>query len=881
MNYPIWWTPWAGGGLLIALIAVVHVFVAHFAVGGGLFLPLLERKAYRENSPAILAYAKSHTKFFLLLTMVFGGITGVGIWFIIQLVSPAATSVLIHIFVWGWAAEWVFFLVEIVALLIYFYTYDRMRPTDHFKIGVTYFVFGWLSLFVINGVIGFMLTPGDWLVTGNFWSGFFNPTFWPSLLFRTCLALIIAGLFGLLTAVRTPEPDLRKTLVRFAVRFIAWPFSLLLVSLVWYLNALPEPQRLMVTTKSSEMPPLLLGLLLLTPALFLGGLVMLYAAQHLAKAPRTWLAYALVGLGLVHMGFFEWTREAARRPYLIRDHLYSTALTARDIIEADKRGLLKTARWVQYKNITPQNTLKAGRELFAIQCLPCHSIGGAMLDILPRSAHLTQRGLESQLQGQGKLRVYMPPFAGTQEERAALAAYIVQGLHKRQEKASAPASPASPASPAVPDFDPTKDEYALLAWASSGMRPLTDCDALFSLAAPGLELSAQLVKRGQAPELVEKDVTVTYAVEKGFENPAAHVRFWEFSAQFFPKPLEVNRGASGRGVMGAMEFKTEQRRFAAADIPVVPYPDQGGYNPFPTFIIEARETKSGHLLASTRLVATAASEMGCANCHAGGERFPADNPGAGLSNATARSILAAHDRLEKTALAAQANAGWPQRCQNCHADASRNLPGKPKRLALSASVHGFHANYMPGQGAEACGQCHPAEPKGASRCYRSVHASRGLDCTRCHGALEDHALGLLKNELAAGKPAAERLMKHLKTSSAPSFQALAPRQPWRQTPDCGACHDLATKPGAKSQAVGAWTKKEENLYHNRRDDLNALACPACHNAAHAEYPAATARDNVQPLQYQKSAKPIGADGDCSPCHTEEMADFAHHPLPGK
>ncbi|WP_320045291.1 hypothetical protein [uncultured Desulfobacter sp.] len=50
MNYPVWELYTAGGGLLIAFIAVVHVYVAHFAVGGGLFLIWAENKAYKENS---------------------------------------------------------------------------------------------------------------------------------------------------------------------------------------------------------------------------------------------------------------------------------------------------------------------------------------------------------------------------------------------------------------------------------------------------------------------------------------------------------------------------------------------------------------------------------------------------------------------------------------------------------------------------------------------------------------------------------------------------------------------------------------------------------------------------------------------------------------
>ena len=129
MNYPIWEIPYIGGATLIAVISVVHVYIAHLAVGGGLFLWLTDLKGYRENNPEIHNYVRKHTKFFLLLTMVFGGLTGVGIWFIIALVHPSGTSTLIHHFVFGWAIEWVFFVGEITALLIYYYYFDRMEKS--------------------------------------------------------------------------------------------------------------------------------------------------------------------------------------------------------------------------------------------------------------------------------------------------------------------------------------------------------------------------------------------------------------------------------------------------------------------------------------------------------------------------------------------------------------------------------------------------------------------------------------------------------------------------------------------------------------------------------------------------------------------------------
>ena len=50
--------------------------------GSLLFLWLTDWKGFKEDSFRIHDYVRTHTWFFLLLTMVFGGMTGVGIWFI-------------------------------------------------------------------------------------------------------------------------------------------------------------------------------------------------------------------------------------------------------------------------------------------------------------------------------------------------------------------------------------------------------------------------------------------------------------------------------------------------------------------------------------------------------------------------------------------------------------------------------------------------------------------------------------------------------------------------------------------------------------------------------------------------------------------------------
>ena len=137
MNYPIWDIP--APGLLIAAVAIVHVFISHFAVGGGLFLVMAERKARRESDPALLAYVERHSRFFVLLTLVGGAMTGVGIWFTIALVHPSATASLIASFVWGWAIEWTFFVIEIVAAMVYYYGWHRLTPAVHLRVVWIYF----------------------------------------------------------------------------------------------------------------------------------------------------------------------------------------------------------------------------------------------------------------------------------------------------------------------------------------------------------------------------------------------------------------------------------------------------------------------------------------------------------------------------------------------------------------------------------------------------------------------------------------------------------------------------------------------------------------------------------------------------------------------
>jgi len=893
LHYPVWELGIFGGGFWIAAIAVFHVYIAHFAVGGGLFLVLTEMKGYRENSQEILDYTKKHSKFFLLISMVFGSITGVGIWFTISLLSPAATSTLIHYFVFGWAAEWVFFLGEIVALFIYYYTFGKMDKKDHLKIGWIYFAFAWLSLFVINGIITFMLTPGEWLKTKDFWDGFFNPSFFPSLFFRTFMAFMLAGLFGFITSVNMKIPtqecqsyslakkDVRESMIRYCAWWLLIPFGFLLEAGWWYATALPEPQKAMILSGSPEIIPFLNAFICISAIIFVIGVFM---AIRVPIEMKKALSFILLFIGLAYMGSFEWIREAGRRPYLIYGYSYSNGALAEDVEAISKAGLLKSARWVKNREINDDNQIDAGHEIFNLLCISCHSVRGRINDIIP----LTQKynsvfGMDSFLDGMGKINEYMPVFMGNEKERKALAAYIVKEVGSQESGVRSQPPSALPVE--IPTFDEENDDYILLAWSGRGIYIFSDNDKYFNLSFPGNDIYAQLIRRGETPEIITDGVKITYRTESGFKNPSDFNDFWKYSSLYFKKEIPQDTGISGKGTDGEMDFDNSQNLYAAKGIPVVPYAANFPayisnlssqlsipafhFNPYPLITVEARDKESDEIIAATKITAPVSTEMGCNNCHGGEWRVNNIN---GLSDETAEDILLVHDRMSKTNLAEMAEKGNPKSCQECHSSSDK------KYLNLSAAIHGFHANYLTKRESEACSACHPSD--GFTKGFRGIHKEVSLNCTNCHGTLEDHSLALLLKEKASGKKSADKLIKNLSPRSADKIEDITPKSPWVNQPDCLNCHVDFNPPETDTADINQWTKTEKQQYGMRADDVG-IRCAACHGAAHAIYPATNIfgndRDNIPPVQYQKNPYPIGANKNCKVCHKTDMEEEVHHP----
>ena len=433
MNHPVWDIPLLGSGWIIGLISIVHVSIAHLVVGAGIWLPWMEGRAQRAGDMELQAWLRGRTKALLWLSSIFGAGTGVGIWVAIGLVNPTATQHLIRAFVMGWAIEWLLFVGEMATLLVLVRAYDRLRPRQRLTVYWLYALCAWLSLVVINGIIAFMLSPGKgWATSHAMWDGFFNTTYLPSLLLRTCVALALGGLWAL-AAGAVAGSALKSRILKPAALFTLAGVLLAAASGWHYFHSLPPAARDLVLGNLKGATGLAQGF---RWALWgLGAfLVPVLLALWARMAPESFRRpLALVGLLLACWGFggFEWIREVARKPFVIRDVMYSNGIRVEQVAGYQKDGFLPQNAWARTFAASRGDTdLAKGEALLRSQCLACHTRDGyRSLKALTASNSEGDNVafVQALRELDPALNPYldrMPPFAGTEQEAELLGKYL-------------------------------------------------------------------------------------------------------------------------------------------------------------------------------------------------------------------------------------------------------------------------------------------------------------------------------------------------------------------------------------------------------------------------------------------------------------------------
>jgi Cytochrome c554 and c-prime len=354
----------------------------------------------------------------------------------------------------------------------------------------------------------------------------------------------------------------------------------------------------------------------------------------------------------------------------------------------------------------------------------------------------------------------------------------------------------------------------VLAWSETGMHFLNGTYTAEVLSPPYSTLVAQVIRRGDPPQIVTTGITLEYRIldntssyTKATTDPVrAYAPFWDNALDLFGIDLEPNTGLNfadpdvHNGLAGTMLLKGG--RFEARGVPVVPVNDAGTWDPYQVAEIIVRDASSEAEIARTRTTAETSDEINCAKCH-----------GKTIDDEEIGSVLQSHDDAQETTFVAD---GVPVLCADCHGSPALGTtgPGSANKY-LSYAIHIFHYD----QDID-CYDCHPGATTKANR--SAAHDAADGNCTKCHGGLTNLAATITDG-----------------------------RVPWVAEPKCVDCHTFVAE-------VDTGT----SLY---RDGVGhgGLSCPACHGPAHAQVPSTKDADNYQAVQYQTSVMSLGS---CKVCH---------------
>lgn len=435
--YPTFYVPNIGTAWVMGIIGVIHVVASHTSVGASFLFALLETKACRDNQPQLLDFIKKYGLFLLVFSYIIGSITGPGIWYAITVASPRGVGGLIHNFVWVWAAEWVYFTVEVIGVYALVYLLGKVDAKTHLKLTWSFALASWATMLLIVGILSFMMWPGhdSWYQTGSTNDAFYNLNFFAHLGTRTGSMFVMATLVGLMVASRQKDPALRRSVVRFLapIGLVGGLFAVMMF--LYYLQTLPANAIVMLHTHL--LPVYARGMV----AVFVVTTAYLLFAWwrpmwvHTALAVAVFLFVAIVGVWPE-----ERMRESMRKPYVAGQYIYGNQVIARDVPgkgitgEVDRiadKGLLALHPFVpeRLRVVTDDNRLEAGHLLAQIACANCHALErGAPLRSLPDKFHgATDADLiAAYLRGPLKhgMQPYMPRIDLPEAEIGAIAHYL-------------------------------------------------------------------------------------------------------------------------------------------------------------------------------------------------------------------------------------------------------------------------------------------------------------------------------------------------------------------------------------------------------------------------------------------------------------------------
>ncbi len=459
MDFPLFHLDFMGNRMLVAVIAITHVIINHaLAVGFAPLVTLLEFRGYlkyKSNPEEGRSWDEMARRLMFvafIITTTAGALTGVGIWFAASLANPASLGSLIRVFYFAWFTEWIIFVLEVVFIMIYFLTWKKSNESvrnkkRHILFGVWLSIFSWLTMAIIVAILGFMMTPGSWIERPSLFTGFLNPLYLPQLIFRTPVAMMMAGTVALMISAYVIKKSNK------------WKYEILRYISFWILLWMPVAAagaflyywhipRAMIgnlpvalgTQQFQDWYDSLVIIAILVVAI--GFAIGILGTVSPRRIPKHLLIIPVIA-SFLFLGTFERLREFIRKPYVIGEYMYANGILLDEYPLYQQTGLLKHTPYSALSEITPENKLIAGEAVFTLACSRCHTTHGISSVVRKfermygKESQLDEQAMNVYIKNMHNVRHYMPPFPGNDAELEALSAFVVE-QQKRPRKLDGP-----------------------------------------------------------------------------------------------------------------------------------------------------------------------------------------------------------------------------------------------------------------------------------------------------------------------------------------------------------------------------------------------------------------------------------------------------------
>ena len=435
--YPTWFETNLGSGWVIGLIATFHVLASHTSVGAAMLFAYLSYRAYKEDRNDYLDFVKKYGLFLMVFTYVAGSITGPGIWYSTTVGSPNGIGALIHSFVWKWATEWVFFVIEVVGVYMIVYLVGKVDKRTHMKISLIFGVASFATMIIIVGILSFMMLPGKeaWFTEGGYLNGFYGTNTFIQMGMRAAFMLTITAVVGGIIISAIKDEAFKKEMAR----KLGWLGIISAISgaLLFqaYLASVPDQAILVM---ENRLPDYFETSIMAVLAGTLAYFVITIARPKMLTAGLAGMMTVIITVA----GLWpeETARESMRKPYVAGQYVYSNQVIARDVPGMDiksqiphleEHGILKSHPFTpdHLRTVNNGNMIQAGEFIAMTYCSNCHSPSETGIRPLHRyfPENITQARMETYVRGvltTGNI-AYMPKMPMLEPEIKALSTYLV------------------------------------------------------------------------------------------------------------------------------------------------------------------------------------------------------------------------------------------------------------------------------------------------------------------------------------------------------------------------------------------------------------------------------------------------------------------------